>query len=50
MSTYQAWQSFAAWWGFAYFAAIFAVAMGFALWPSRKRQMDEAAMIPLKDD
>jgi cbb3-type cytochrome oxidase subunit 3 len=50
MSTYETVQRFVAAWGFAYFGAIFAVAVGFALWPSRQRAMDEAALIPLRDD
>jgi cbb3-type cytochrome oxidase subunit 3 len=50
MSAYETAQSLVAAWGFAYFGAIFAVAVGFALWPSRQHAMDEAARIPLKDD
>lgn len=50
MSTFDTVQSFVAAWGLAYFGAIFAVALGFALWPSRQRAMDEAALIPLRDD
>lgn len=50
MSDYEKWQWFAASWGSVYFATIFFVAVGFALWPSRKRLYDEAALIPLKDD
>ena len=50
MSDYESWRQFAAGWGFAYFAAIFFIAMVYALLPSRKRAYDEAARIPLKDD
>lgn len=50
MSDYESWRQFAASWGMAYFALMFAVAMVYAFWPSRKREFDAAAQIPLKDD
>jgi cytochrome c oxidase cbb3-type subunit IV len=50
MSTYEAWQKFAAGWGLAYFAALFAIACAYALWPTKKNQFDEAARLPLKED
>ena len=50
MSDYESWTRFAASWGMAYFAAIFVVAVIFAMLPSRKRAYDEAAQIPLRDD
>jgi cytochrome c oxidase cbb3-type subunit IV len=50
MSTYEAWQNFAAGWGFAYFAALFAIACAYALWPSKREQFEEAARLPLKED
>jgi cytochrome c oxidase cbb3-type subunit 4 len=50
MSDYESWRAFVAGWGTLYCAAIFFVAVGYALWPSRKRFYDEAALIPLKDD
>jgi len=50
MSTYEAWQSFAAGWGLFYFAVMFAIACAYALWPSRKQQFDETARLPLEED
>jgi cytochrome c oxidase cbb3-type subunit 4 len=50
MSQYEQWQAFVASWGSLYCAAILFVAIGYALWPSRKRVYDEAARIPLQDD
>jgi cytochrome c oxidase cbb3-type subunit 4 len=48
--TYRAVAEFAQTWGLAYFVAIFAMVLLYALWPSRKRQFDEAARIPLRED
>ena len=50
MSTYHYWREFAASWGSLYFAAIFIVAIGYALWPSKRKSFDEAANIPLIED
>jgi cytochrome c oxidase cbb3-type subunit IV len=49
-STYRSLAEFAQIWGLAYFMAIFAFALLYALWPSRKRQFEEAARIPLQED
>jgi cytochrome c oxidase cbb3-type subunit IV len=48
--TYRAVAEFAQTWGLAYFVGIFAMVLLYALWPSRKKQFDEAARIPLKED
>ncbi len=48
--TYRALAEFAQTWGLAYFVVIFASVLAYALWPSRKRQFDEAARIPLRED
>jgi len=48
--TYQAVAEFAQRWGLIYFVAVFAIVLVYALWPSRKKQFDEAARIPLKED
>jgi cytochrome c oxidase cbb3-type subunit 4 len=48
--TYRAVAEFAQTWGLAYFVAIFAMVLLYALWPSRKQQFDEAARIPLRED
>jgi len=48
--TYRAVAEFAQQWGLIYFAAVFAAVLAYALWPSRQKQFDEAARIPLKED
>ena len=48
--TYKAVAEFAQTWGLLYFAGIFALVLIYALWPSRQKQFDEAARIPLKED
>ena len=50
--TYEGWSSFAQVWGTIYFAAIFAAALGYALWPRNGREFKQAAALPLneKDD
>jgi cytochrome c oxidase cbb3-type subunit 4 len=48
--TYRAVAEFAQTWGLAYFVAVFAIMLAYALWPSRKTQFDEAARIPLRED
>ena len=41
---------FAQTWGLIYFVVIFVVVLAYALWPSRQKQFDEAARIPLRED
>ena len=48
--TYRAVAEFAQTWGLIYFVAIFSMVLLYALWPSRKKQFDEAAHIPLRED
>jgi cytochrome c oxidase cbb3-type subunit IV len=48
--TYRAVAEFAQTWGLVYFVAIFVLVLLYALWPSRKKQFDEAARIPLRED
>ena len=48
--TYRAVAEFAQTWGLVYFVVIFVVVLVYALWPSRKKQFDEAARIPLRED
>jgi cytochrome c oxidase cbb3-type subunit IV len=47
---YQTLSEFAQTWGLLYFVVIFLVVLAYALWPSRQRQFDEAARIPLRED
>jgi cytochrome c oxidase cbb3-type subunit 4 len=49
-STYQTFAEFAQTWGLVYFVAVFLVVLIYALWPSRQRQFDEDARIPLRED
>ncbi len=48
--TYKAVAEFAQTWGLIYFMAIFVAVVIYALWPSRKKQFDDAARIPLRED
>jgi cytochrome c oxidase cbb3-type subunit 4 len=48
--TYRAFAEFAQTWGLVYFVGVFALVLLYALWPSRKRQFEEAARIPLRED
>ena len=48
--TYRAVAEFAQTWGLAYFVGIFTLVLLYVLWPSRRKQFDEAARIPLKED
>lgn len=49
-STYQTFAEFAQTWGLVYFVAVFLAVLIYALWPSRQRQFDEDARIPLRED
>ena len=48
--TYKAVAEFAQTWGLIYFVVIFALVLLYALWPSRKKKLAEAARIPLRED
>lgn len=48
--TYKALAEFAQTYGLVYFVVVFLIVLAYALWPSRKRQFDEAARIPLSED
>ena len=48
--TYKAVAEFAQTWGLAYFVVIFIGVLLYALWPSRKKQFDDDAKIPLRED
>jgi cytochrome c oxidase cbb3-type subunit 4 len=50
LATYQMLASFAQTWGLVYFVTVFAIVLIYALWPSRRRQFDDAARIPLRED
>ena len=48
--TYQTFAHFAQTWGLAYFFGVFLIVLVYALWPSRKKQFEEAAQMPLRED
>jgi cytochrome c oxidase cbb3-type subunit 4 len=48
--TYKMLAEFAQTWGLVYFVAVFLAVVAYALWPPRKRQFDEAARMPLRED
>ena len=37
-------------WGLVYFFALFIAVLAYALWPSRRKQFDESARMPLRED
>ncbi len=49
-TSYRFVAEFAQTWGLLYFVAVFTVVLAYALWPSRQRQFDEAARMPLRED
>ena len=48
--TYETARSFVAAWGSIYFGVLFAAAVAYALWPSKKKTFEHAANIPLAED
>lgn len=50
MAIYTMLASFAQTWGLLYFIAMFAAALAYALWPSRRATFDAAARMPLRED
>ena len=49
-ATYKFLAEFAQTWGLLYFVTVFALVLTYALWPSRQRQFDEAARMPLREE
>jgi cytochrome c oxidase cbb3-type subunit 4 len=47
--TYEAWSHFAQTWGTVYFVAIFAAAIGYALWPRNADAFRRAARLPISE-
>jgi cytochrome c oxidase cbb3-type subunit IV len=37
-------------WGLVYFFVLFIAVLAYALWPSRQKQFDESARLPLRED
>ena len=50
METYTAVAHFAQSWGLIYFFVVFCAVVVFVMWPSRKKQYEEAARMPLRED
>ena len=48
--TYMALAGFAQTWGLVYFVSVFLLVLAYALWPSRRKQFEEAARMPLRED
>ena len=48
--TYQFFAELAQTWGLIYFLVLFIAALIYALWPSRQKQFDDAARLPLRED
>lgn len=47
---YQTVSGFAQTWGLVYLVILFAIAVGWALWPRNRARFDEASRIPFKED
>jgi cytochrome c oxidase cbb3-type subunit IV len=50
MDSYTAVAHFAQSWGLIYFFIVFCAIVVFVMWPSRKKQYEEAARMPLRED
>jgi cytochrome c oxidase cbb3-type subunit 4 len=50
METYTALAHFAQSWGLIYFFIVFCAVVVCVMWPSRKKQYEEAARMPLRED
>jgi len=48
--TYKMLAEFAQTYGLVYFVVVFLIVLAYALWPSRQKQFDEAARMPLRED
>jgi cytochrome c oxidase cbb3-type subunit 4 len=48
--TYNSLAAFAQTWGLVLFVAAFVAVVAYVFWPSKKKDFDEAAQIPLKED
>jgi len=48
--TYRTLAEFAQTFGLVYFVVLFAIVLAYALWPSRQKEFDAAANVPLRED
>jgi len=49
-ATYEFFGQIAQTWGLVYFFVLFIAVLAYALWPSRQKQFDESARMPLRED
>ncbi len=47
---YAFFSHFAQTWGLVYFFLLFLAAVAYALWPSRQKEFDKMARLPLQED
>ena len=47
---YEQLAHFAQTWGAIYFTGLFLVVVVYALWPSKRKQFDDASHVPLRED
>ena len=50
MATYEFFAHLAGTWGLVYFFVLFLAALAYALWPSKQKEFDETARLPLRED
>jgi cytochrome c oxidase cbb3-type subunit IV len=50
VSTYESWRAFAASWGLIFFGLIFLGVVVYVFWPSRRKQFEQDARIPFRED
>ena len=48
--SYEFFAQIAQTWGLVYFFVLFIAVLAYALWPSRQKQFDESARLPLRKD
>jgi cytochrome c oxidase cbb3-type subunit IV len=50
VTTYESWRAFAAAWGLIFFGLIFLGVVAYVFWPSRRKQFEQDALIPFRED
>ncbi|MFN7165691.1 MAG: cbb3-type cytochrome c oxidase subunit 3 [Pannonibacter sp.] len=48
--TYTSLAAFAQTWGLLYFVLMFALVVAYVAWPKNRKQFDDAAQIPFRED
>ncbi len=49
-ATYESWRAFAGYWGLIFFGLIFLGVVAYVFWPSRRKQFEQDAQIPFRED